>query len=52
MDRNLKIRFILTNILTHVEFSEEDNEMYRNNENSMAIALWEGFTRTPLTLKS
>ena len=47
MDRNMIIRLILTKILTN----EEDKEMYRNSENPMAIALWEGFARTYLTLK-
>ena len=51
MDRNMTIRLILTNILTNAEFAEEDNEMYRNSENSMAIALWEGFARKSLALK-
>ena len=51
MDRNLKIRLIVSKILTNVEFSEENIGMSRNRENSMTIALWEGLTRTPLNLE-
>ena len=40
MDRNLKIRLILSKILTNVEFSEEKT-----------IALWEGLARTSLNLE-
>ena len=51
MDRNLKIRLIVSQILTNVEFSEENIGMNRNRENSMTIALWEGLARTSLNLE-
>ena len=51
MDRNLKIRLIVSKILTNVEFSEENIGMSRNRENSMTIALWEGLARTYLNLE-
>ena len=51
MDRNLKIRLIVSKILTNVEISEENIGMSRNRENSMTIALWEGLARTSLNLE-
>ena len=51
MDRNLKIRLIVSKTLINVEFSEENIGMSRNRENSMTIALWEGLARTSLNLE-
>ena len=51
MDINLKIRLIVSKILTNVEFSEENIGMSRNHENVMTIALWEGLVRTSLNLE-
>ena len=51
MDRNLKIRLIVSKILTNVEFSEENIGMSRNRENSMTIALWKGLARTSLNIE-
>ena len=51
MYRNLKIRLIVSKILTNVEFSEENIGMSRNRENSTTIALWEGLVRTSLNLE-
>ena len=51
MDRYLKIRLIVSKILTNVEFSEENIGMSRKCENSMTIALWVGLARTSLNLE-
>ena len=41
--KNLKNRLILFQTHTNVEFYGEDNEINRNIENLMTIALWEFF---------
>ena len=51
MDRNLKIKLIVSKILTNVEFSEENIGKTINCEHSMTIALWEGLVRISLNLE-
>ena len=43
MEKNMTNRLILLENLTKVEFDEENDEISRNIENLMTIALWEFF---------
>ena len=43
MERNMTNKLILLKKLTKVEFYEENDEISRNIENFMTIALWEFF---------
>ena len=43
MEKNMTNKLMLLKNLTKVEFYEEDDEISRNIENCMTIALWEFF---------
>ena len=50
MEENMKNRQILFKTFTKVEFHGENDEIERNIESFMTIALWESFGTMSLTL--